>query len=294
MRRSVASAAACVSAAGAATAYTWVPRRTTQCCPTPTTQARPQPPVNLARVPLERLLAEIEKRADGVEPFDPAHYPGGLNSMFFAEDAGASFGARFENPETRDIAANVAPIVALVSQWINSANPVVLDVGSGTGLMLDALNSAVAGRSGRVVALELSPVFEKHLNRRVVAESLTHVRVKRCTDLDLGQTCCGRAHVADNTASVALVCDVYHHFEYPAAMLRALRRALKQGGRLVVIDFHRDEEKIKSHPPGWITAHVRADQATFTKEIEAAGFSLVEEVAIPTLAENYCLVFEKK
>ena len=283
------------AAGAAAAAFAWATLRpATQCCPSPTTPAPPLQPPNLAEVSLDRLLAELEKRADGISPFDPAHYPGGLNSMFFAEDAGASFGARFENPETRDIAANVAPIAALVSQWISGSDATIIDVGSGTGLMIGALNSAVAEHNGRVVALELSPVFEKHLQRRVVAESLSHVRVKRCTDLDLGQTCCGRPNVADNSASVALVCDVYHHFEYPCAMLRAMRRALKQGGRLVVIDFHRDEERITSHPPGWITAHVRADQATFTKEIEAAGFVLVEEVAMPTLAENYCLVFEKK
>ena len=37
--------------------------------------------------------------------------------------------------------------------------------------------------------------------------------------------------------------------------------------------------------------HVRADQATFRAEIEAAGFTFVEELAIEGMTENYCMVF---
>jgi ubiquinone/menaquinone biosynthesis C-methylase UbiE len=38
---------------------------------------------------------------------------------------------------------------------------------------------------------------------------------------------------------MAVICDVYHHFDYPGAVIRDVRRCLKKGGKLVVIDFHR-------------------------------------------------------
>ena len=59
---------------------------------------------------------------------------------------------------------------------------------------------------------------------------------------------------------------------------------------LVVIDFERILEQ--SRP--WVFAHLRADQATFTTEIVAAGFRLAEEVPIPGFKENYFLRFTKR
>lgn len=63
------------------------------------------------------------------------------------------------------------------------------------------------------------------------------------------------------------------------------------GGRLVVIDFHRDPKKIWSHPPEWVLEHVRAGQDVFTAEIQQAGFAFEAEVVIEAMRENYMLVF---
>ena len=50
-------------------------------------------------------------------------------------------------------------------------------------------------------------------------------------------------------------------------------------------------EKIWSHPPEWVLSHVRAGQEVFTAEIEEAGFVFEKEVMLPSLKENYFLVF---
>jgi SAM-dependent methyltransferase len=44
------------------------------------------------------------------------------------------------------------------------------------------------------------------------------------------------AGLAADSVDLAFVCDTYHHFERPQAMLRSKRRALRPGGALVVID----------------------------------------------------------
>ena len=72
-------------------------------------------------------------------------------------------------------------------------------------------------------------------------------------------------------------------------------------GFLMVLDFIRDEEVHKSHPPGWITAHVRGDQQMFRQEVLSAGFVLVEDIqprGSPgegrnsiDLRENYIMMF---
>ena len=70
--------------------------------------------------------------------------------------------------------------------------------------------------------------------------------------------------------------------------MRSIRKAMRQGGKLIVIDFVR-EEGVSSD---WILNHVRAGQATVTKEIESAGFQLQKEISL--LKDNYVLCFDVK
>mmetsp|Transcript_64273 Transcript_64273/g.144975 ORF Transcript_64273/g.144975 Transcript_64273/m.144975 type:complete len:177 (+) Transcript_64273:576-1106(+) len=91
---------------------------------------------------------------------------------------------------------------------------------------------------------------------------------------------------------LALLCDVYHHLEYPKTVMRRLRKVMNQNsGRLVVIDFYRDSAKVTSRPPEWVMEHLRAGQDVFRSEILASGFVLVSEPEIPELRENYVMVF---
>jgi hypothetical protein len=73
---------------------------------------------------------------------------------------------------------------------------------------------------------------------------------------------------------------------------KSLRKDEGGTGYLVVIDFHRDDDKIWSKPKGWVMGHVRASQTEFRAEIESAGFKLVAEPSVPGLTENYVMVFQ--
>ena len=111
-------------------------------------------------------------------------------------------------------------------------------------------------------------------------------RVVQCTDRS--------AKLSPNSTDLAFICDVYHHLEYPKTFIGTVSESLRPAGMLLVIDFHRDDSKITSHPAGWVMAHVRADQATFRSEIEASGFEYVMDLDIPELNENYAMLFKKK
>jgi predicted methyltransferase len=89
---------------------------------------------------------------------------------------------------------------------------------------------------------------------------------------------------------VAFICDVYHHFEFPAQTLESIHSALSEGGRLIVIDF----ERIPGVSREWTLGHVRAGKETFIEEIEAAGFQLVAEREIQGFEENYYVEFRKR
>jgi predicted methyltransferase len=86
---------------------------------------------------------------------------------------------------------------------------------------------------------------------------------------------------------VAFICDAYHHFEDPGAMLASIRGALRPGGTLVVVDF----ERVPGRSPDWVLKHVRAGKDEFRAEIEAAGFRFEGEVKL--MRENYFLRFTR-
>ncbi|NEX21258.1 class I SAM-dependent methyltransferase [Thiorhodococcus mannitoliphagus] len=154
----------------------------------------------------------------------------------------------------------------------------IADVGAGTGLFTLRFAEAV-GPSGRVYAVDISESFVDSIRRRARAEGLENV-----VPVVNQQT-----SVALDPASVDLVflCDTYHHFEYPDAMLAAIREALAPGGVLAIIDYRREPDI--SAP--WILEHVRADRRTVIKEVSQAGFVLIDEPL--ELRENFFIRFRK-
>jgi ubiquinone/menaquinone biosynthesis C-methylase UbiE len=203
--------------------------------------------------------------------------PRDLNARFLSPDLDVErWVATFEG-ESREIARSRDAIVAAVDLAPGAR---VVDIGAGTGLFLRPFADAV-GPEGRVYANEISPRFLEHLRQRADEEALAQVAVvvggARTTGLP------------DAAVDVAFLCDVYHHFSDPAAMLADVRRTLAPGGRLVVVDF----ERIPGTTRDWIVEHVRADKAAFRREIEAAGFEFDGEVEVPGLSENYLLRFRR-
>jgi len=201
----------------------------------------------------------------------------GINDNFLSADLNvAEFVERFEG-ESREIALNRDAIVSKLG--LRPGNNVA-DIGSGTGLFLAPLCEKV-GQSGTVFAVDLSPQFLEHLRERKVKENLYPVEVVECTERSV--------ELPERSVDVAIVVDTYHHFEYPQNTLWSLRRALRPGGYLYVVDF----ERIPGVSREWLLDHVRADKETFRAEIEEAGFTFVEEVDLPGLVENYMLRFRR-
>ena len=154
----------------------------------------------------------------------------------------------------------------------------VADIGAGTGLFTRLFASRVAP-AGKVYAVDISATFIDNI-------------LRTCRDLGLDNVegivdTARSAGLPDASIDLAFISDTYHHFEYPASMLASVHRALRAGGRLIIIDFRRDP---RINPP-WIMQHVRAGKDTVIMEVEAAGFRLLAEK--PVLRGNYFLVFEK-
>ena len=210
--------------------------------------------------------------------FDKVMFPNGVNGDFYNlnglndEDMLNTFISRFENGENRDIAKVAPQLIDLFSNFGLNTGNTVADIGCGTGLLLELLSRAV-GEEGKVIATEISKVFYNHLLQKKTQKNLNNVTIV-FNDVPSNPN----LETFNQSVDLILVIDVYHHFEYPITIMRYLKSCLKPTGRLIVLDFIRDETIHKSHPPGWIISHVRAGQDVFQKEIESAGFVLVENI----------------
>mgnify|MGYP001826699653 CR=1 FL=1 len=210
------------------------------------------------------------------EPSEESVQPG-INANFLSEDLDVERFVRTFEGESREIAVHHREILAALGLREGRA---VADVGAGTGLFLASLAEAV-GPDGRVWAVDISPRFVEHLERRAQQEGLSQVQVVRCSE--------DSVELPAASVDAALVCDTYHHFEYPRSTLASLHAALRPGGRLVVVDF----ERIPGVSREWTLDHVRAGKEVFRSEIEAAGFRFEDELEIPGMEENYLLRFRR-
>jgi ubiquinone/menaquinone biosynthesis C-methylase UbiE len=139
--------------------------------------------------------------------------------------------------------------------------------------MLPYLSRAV-GPKGKVIGEDIAADFLDRARAKASADKIAN------TDLVLGTETDPKLPTA--AVDVALVLDVYHHFDYPAKMLANISQGLKPHGRFVVVDFYR-----KDRPD-----HVRLDRDDVRKEIESNGFHFVS-MQERTGNNQYMLIFEK-
>jgi ubiquinone/menaquinone biosynthesis C-methylase UbiE len=196
----------------------------------------------------------------------------GVNQPYFEPDAARKWSRVLEAP-SREIARRHEEIVAALQLPSGAA---VADIGAGTGLLSLDLARAV-GPTGKVFAVDIVPAFLAEVRGRAQRAGLTNVRTVLANERS--------ADLPAASIDLAFLCDVYHHLEYPHTYLASLARALRPGGRLVVIDFKRIPGVTKPA----VLDHVRADQAQVTREIEQAGFRLLTQRDL--LVENYWLEF---
>jgi len=198
----------------------------------------------------------------------------GINDSF-RDPKVEDFTERFE-VESREVYALRKEIVAACEI---KPGMVVADIGAGTGLFTRLFASAV-GEKGRVLAVDITPKFLEHIQATAREANLPNIDTILCSE--------DSTKLPPESVDLAFICDTYHHFEFPYKTMDSLRRALRPGGRVVMIDFRR----IPGESSDWTLNHVRAGQEVFESEILRTGFRKVAENP-DLLKENYFVVFEK-
>jgi predicted methyltransferase len=167
------------------------------------------------------------------------------------------------------------------------AGSAVADVGAGGGYFTFHLARAV-GQRGKVYAVDIDTSALRRLRDTVAKAGLAQVETVR------GDTASPR--LAPASVDAALIVNAYHEMSAHQAMLRELHRALKPGGRLVIV------EPISE----WGRRRSRAEQneyhliaaAFVVEDLRAAGFDVTEVresfVQRPSGGEEYLIVAQPR
>jgi SAM-dependent methyltransferase len=153
---------------------------------------------------------------------------------------------------------------------------VVADIGCGSGYYTRRLAKAV-GTNGVVYAVDIQQEMLDLLTNRLAAEGIVNVKPVRGTVSD--------PKLGPATVDLILLVDVYHEFDHPLEMVEALCRALKPGGRMVLVEFRAED-------PGVPIKRVhKMTEAQVRREMSVHPLEWVETVG--TLPQQHVIIFRK-
>jgi ubiquinone/menaquinone biosynthesis C-methylase UbiE len=176
--------------------------------------------------------------------------------------------AERDDEEAPDVALNVLKI---------AKGSAVADIGAGSGYITERLAARV-GSTGRVYANDVQPQMLQMLARRLARKKITNVTLVQGEIDD--------PKLPGESVDLEIMVDVYHEFSRPQAMLRRLREALKPGGRMVLLEYRKEDPAIPIRPEHKMSV------AEAKLEVEAEGFTLAK--VDESLPRQHILIFTAK
>lgn len=177
---------------------------------------------------------------------------------------------RFESPE-RDAYQKPALVIEKLGDLDGKT---IMEIGAGTGYFSFRMVKAGAKK---VIAADVDDRFQKYILDKKTKLSISD------DQLELRKVPYESPNLADNEVDIALIVNTYHHIEDRSAYFTKVKKGLKPGGKLVVIDFFKKETPMG--PP--VEMKLSAD--TVRGELKKAGFTTFE-VMEDVLEYQYILV----
>jgi ubiquinone/menaquinone biosynthesis C-methylase UbiE len=151
------------------------------------------------------------------------------------------------------------------------------DIGAGVGYFTWRMAERV-GPAGKVYANDIQPRMLEELRKNVAQRNLHNVETVLGVEDD--------PRLPAGKLDLVLLADVYHEFSEPQKMLRHIRQSLKPDGRLVLLEYRKEDPQVPIRPEHKMSvAEVKA-------ELEPEGYRL--DKVLETLPRQHILIFRKK
>jgi ubiquinone/menaquinone biosynthesis C-methylase UbiE len=153
---------------------------------------------------------------------------------------------------------------------------VVTDVDAGTGYFTLRMARRV-GPSGKVYANDIQPEMLRMLRQNAAKAGLNNIEPVLGAESD--------PKLPEHSLDLILLVDVYHEFSQPQRMLEKMRGELKPDGRLVLLEYRKEDPSIPIKPEHKMSV------AEVKTELEAEGFHLSQ--VLETLPRQHILILTK-
>ena len=150
----------------------------------------------------------------------------------------------------------------------------VADIGAGSGYYTERLAKTV-GETGRVYATDIQPEMLALIQRKIDAQKIANIELVLGTETE--------ARLPENAIDLAIMVDVYHELARPQVFLESVKRALKPGGRLVLLEYRKEDPRVP------IKLEHKMSVREARQELEASGYRF--ERVIDVLPWQHILVF---
>jgi ubiquinone/menaquinone biosynthesis C-methylase UbiE len=190
-----------------------------------------------------------------------------------AQVMGASGIAWLDRPEREEEEHPEAVIDAMGLR----GGEVVADLGAGSGYFAFRL-AAKVGKTGKVLAVDIQDEMIETLRRRAAALGVTNVEEVKDSESDPKLPASG--------VDMVLMVDVYHELAYPFEVMAKVREALKPGGRVVFVEYRKEDPHIP------IKEVHKMSVQQLTKEMKVVGLAQVR--AVESLPSQHIVIFEKR
>jgi SAM-dependent methyltransferase len=206
------------------------------------------------------------------------HDPNGIGVFYMGREIAHVMGHRaagwLERPEREEEERTDLLVEALKFK----EGDIVADIGAGTGYISERIARKV-GEKGLVYAEDIQPEMIELLQRKLDLKQIKNVRPLLGTLTDPKLPPAG--------VDLIIMVDVYHELDQPYEMTASMIRGLKPGGRLVFVEFRKEDPKVPIKEVHKMSeAQVKKEMAVFP-ELEWAE-------TIGVLPQQHIIVFRRK
>ena len=204
------------------------------------------------------------------------HDPNGINKWYLGREIAHVMGPGgipwLERPQREDEENPTKCIQALELK----EGDVVADLGAGSGYYTFRMAPKV-GATGKILAVDIEEKMLTELKKRIEKEKVANVETVKCTETD--------PKLPEAGVDLVLMVDVYHELAFPYEVMMAIRKALKPGGRVVLVEFRKEDPKVP------IKEVHKMSEEQIKKEMAVVGLAHQKTVAV--LPWQHIAIFTK-
>jgi ubiquinone/menaquinone biosynthesis C-methylase UbiE len=156
---------------------------------------------------------------------------------------------------------------------------VVADIGAGSGVISMLMAESVLP-GGKVMAVDVQQEMLDRLQARCQKADIENIVPVLGTQ--------NKSGLEPNSVDLAIMVDVYHEFEFPYEMMQDLARSLKPGGRIVFVEYRKEDPTVP------IKEVHKMSQEQVRKEAEQSEFGLQWLETVHFLPRQHVIIFRKQ